>query len=592
MRPSRKRLKIAAILLTVFALPSFGQNQDSAQTVEQLLNKAASELKLGPEAAKSTLNRLKGLEPTLTRLQRGEYLKLQSSSYAFRGMYRDQVETGKSALQFVEEPEQRAGVLYLLADGYASLGEYDNALQSMTESIQLLPKIVNLIPKVDVLQSAVALLESMGAYDEALEYAERLALLPDDGTGMALCFSVADKAEIAFARRDRDNAEAQLPKVVQYCDGGGFKVVTLSIRALDAVERLNSSNGSQALTESLSMLTELSKVNDRSDYDIRLADAIANRYLAMGQPAIAERYAARALQWTNSGSAIQLRQQTSVTMANVFQAEGKLEQALNYLNQSNKLWTTLLEDRTKKGLAYEHMKFRVQDQSMQLKLLGQINQLLTTERELQNRNKNILELLVVVTALLLTFASIWGFRTWRQKNDYRTYSQIDGLTKISNRTHFIACAHQAFRDARGNISIVLFDMDEFKLINDTYSHAAGDWVLKTVSSAISACLRSQDMFGRLGGEEFAICLPRTSEQEAMALAERCRSAIEGIDSTPSGHQFSLSASFGIAVRPPNGIAGFEEVLAAADRALYQAKHFGRNRIVAYGEVSGHVSQMA
>ncbi|MBV8634962.1 MAG: diguanylate cyclase, partial [Burkholderiaceae bacterium] len=74
------------------------------------------------------------------------------------------------------------------------------------------------------------------------------------------------------------------------------------------------------------------------------------------------------------------------------------------------------------------------------------------------------------------------------------------------------------------------------------------------------------------------------EQEAAILAERCRKAVESIDTAPSGHQFTLSASFGIAVRPPNGHSGFEEVLAAADRALYRAKHLGRNRIEAYGEV--------
>src|SRR5581483_933817 len=125
---------------------------------------------------------------------------------------------------------------------------------------------------------------------------------------------------------------------------------------------------------------------------------------------------------------------------------------------------------------------------------------------------HILELLVLVSGLLLAFVSVSLMRTWRQKNDFKTFSQIDGLTKISNRSHFIACAHGAFKDARGSISVILFDMDEFKSINDTYSHAAGDWVLKTVSSTIAACLRSHDMFGRLGGEEFAICLPHASEQ--------------------------------------------------------------------------------
>jgi len=134
-------------------------------------------------------------------------------------------------------------------------------------------------------------------------------------------------------------------------------------------------------------------------------------------------------------------------------------------------------------------------------------------------------------------------------------------------------------------------MDEFKQINDTYNHATGDWVLKTVSATISHCLRAQDLFGRLGGEEFAICLPNTPEHEAMVLAERCRSAIADIDSAPSGFKFSISASFGIAVRPPNGRASFEETLAAADQALYRAKHLGRNRIETFGDMFTHQEKL-
>ena len=586
----RKQLAVvAAILAAAIVLPIAAQSLDPAQDVEQLLGQAASELKNGPEAAKSTFSRLKVLESTFTAAQRTHYLKLLSAFYGYRGMHKQQVEISEQALKSITDPDERVSLLYLMADGYANLGRYDNALDSMNESIQLLPKLNNLLSKVDVLQSAEALLESMGAYDEALDYSERLAALPDDGTGLQLCLSAGDKAEIAFAMHDKAGFKLQAPQAIALCDDKGYKILSLSLKALDAIDRLGDAGESRALGKALEVLTEFAKANDGSDYGARLADAIANRYLAMGQLPTAEQYGERAVQLANPGGALQLRQQICETMAKILRAEGKLEQALNYANQSNSLWTELLEERTKKGLAYERMKFRAQDQSVQLKLLGQINQLLTSERELQERNKRNLELLVLVTGLLLAFVSVWGVRTWRQKNDFRTYSQIDGLTRISNRAHFITCAHQAFKDARGSVSIVLFDMDEFKQINDTYSHAAGDWVLKTVSSTIAGCLRAHDLFGRLGGEEFAICLPHTSEQEAAALAERCRSAIEAVDSAPSGHQFSLSASFGIAVRPPGGIAGFEEVLAAADRALYQAKNMGRNRIVPYGEVPGQAA---
>ena len=587
-----RKLSNCARLLALsglFACISFVPNLAFSEgDIDGLLAKAARELDVaGPEAAKNDLEELSKYEMSMSPHQQGTFFKLRSSAFALRAMYKDQVQSSIDALKVVVDPDLRASILYYLADGYSSMGEYEKALQAMNESIELLPKLTQLESKIEVLQSAFALLESMRAYEESSSYAERLISLQSNDSSTPACVGLADLIEIAFLQHDGERARSLMPKEIEACESRGHKNIQLSVEALNQVDLLGASGDGRILTDSVSLLNTLTRDSAGSEYSIRLADAIAKRQLLNGQLAKAEQFAAHATQWANSGSGIQLQQQTSETMASILRSEGKIEQALSYMETSNKLWAKLLEESGRKEVAYQRMKFKAQDQSNQLKLLSKINNLLTTERELQDRNKQSLQLLVFVTVLLLAFVSIWLVRTWRQKNDFRTYSQIDGLTKISNRAHFIACAHQAFKDARGTISIVLFDMDEFKLINDTYSHAAGDWVLKTVSATISSCLRSQDLFGRLGGEEFAICLPHTSEADATALAERCRSAIEAIDSSSSGHQFSLSASFGIAVRPPNGSAGFEEVLAAADRALYQAKHMGRNRIAPYGEVLGH-----
>ena len=116
------------------------------------------------------------------------------------------------------------------------------------------------------------------------------------------------------------------------------------------------------------------------------------------------------------------------------------------------------------------------------------------------------------------------------------------------------------KDSRQRVSLVLFDMDFFKNINDTYGHATGDWVLKNVSDAVKTQLRKTDMLGRLGGEEFGICLPKFTAEEVKAVAERCRAAIAAIDTSPSGFEFEITASFGIATRDIDGPLNFEETL--------------------------------
>lgn len=121
----------------------------------------------------------------------------------------------------------------------------------------------------------------------------------------------------------------------------------------------------------------------------------------------------------------------------------------------------------------------------------------------------------------------------------------------------------------------------FENINDTFGHAAGDWVLKSVCVVVKTQLLKSDVLGRLGGEEFAMCLSGFTQDAVQALAERCRHAIEAIDTAPCGFSFTITASFGIAVRDRHEQETFEEILATADKALYFSKSERRNRVSFY-----------
>jgi diguanylate cyclase (GGDEF)-like protein len=124
-------------------------------------------------------------------------------------------------------------------------------------------------------------------------------------------------------------------------------------------------------------------------------------------------------------------------------------------------------------------------------------------------------------------------------------------------------------------AIAILDLDRFKLVNDTHGHPVGDVLLKAVSAVCHATLRSGDMFGRLGGEEFGLLLPETDTDEAFRTAERFREAIEQIR-LADHPELRASASFGVA---PFSLAykNPEQWIAAADGELYRAKREGRNR---------------
>jgi diguanylate cyclase (GGDEF)-like protein len=164
--------------------------------------------------------------------------------------------------------------------------------------------------------------------------------------------------------------------------------------------------------------------------------------------------------------------------------------------------------------------------------------------------------------------------------ELRTIAQKDFLTGTMTRRTFVEAAEaeiERFRRYRRDASLVTFDIDHFKQINDTLGHPAGDVVLKTVARTCAGGLRPNDFMGRLGGEEFGILLPEASADEAVACAERMRRAIE-LTHFDIGTRLRVTASFGIA--PLTGdVEGLDGWLAQADGAMYRAKRTGRNRCV-------------
>jgi diguanylate cyclase (GGDEF)-like protein/PAS domain S-box-containing protein len=162
-------------------------------------------------------------------------------------------------------------------------------------------------------------------------------------------------------------------------------------------------------------------------------------------------------------------------------------------------------------------------------------------------------------------------------------AMTDTLTGIFNRRQFMAMGViELERSLRYHkkMSAVMIDIDHFKKVNDTYGHIAGDHFLKEIAGLLKRSLRSMDILGRYGGEEFAIIMPETSLEEAQKAAERMRILVEGkqifIEQAPVG----VTASFGVTALNPD-TKDLQVLLEQADRAMYAAKQAGRNRVEIY-----------
>jgi diguanylate cyclase (GGDEF)-like protein len=167
---------------------------------------------------------------------------------------------------------------------------------------------------------------------------------------------------------------------------------------------------------------------------------------------------------------------------------------------------------------------------------------------------------------------------------HKTAASTDPLTGLFNRRGFSeACARVIEREAKAGrpVSVMIFDIDHFKGINDRFGHPAGDEILKLFSTVVVSNLRLSDLSGRIGGEEFAALLPCALE-EGVLVAERIREAFEGSDIVCEEGKVDTTVSIGVAGGPAG--TELEVLLASADTALYQAKRSGRNRVEAAEEM--------
>ena len=160
-------------------------------------------------------------------------------------------------------------------------------------------------------------------------------------------------------------------------------------------------------------------------------------------------------------------------------------------------------------------------------------------------------------------------------------AQTDGLTNLANRRALDERLDDEVDHAKRlgtNVAFVIADIDNFKSINDSYGHQAGDEVLRRVARTFAEAVRELDLPGRYGGEEIALVLPGTNLTGARALAEKIRRSLEELPfTTPEGIPFQVTASFGAACFPAQ--SSVEALVAAADAALYEAKRTGKNRVV-------------
>jgi diguanylate cyclase (GGDEF)-like protein len=257
----------------------------------------------------------------------------------------------------------------------------------------------------------------------------------------------------------------------------------------------------------------------------------------------------------------------------------KIEAEETIIGRGQKAQIRLLDD----GISREHALLQQENDRVVLKDLGSTNGtycngLKVDKKELADGDK-----ILVGSTTILKFTYHDNLDEIFQKQMYESALR-DGLTKAFNKKYFTDRLESEFTFAvrhAAPLTLVLFDIDHFKKVNDTHGHVAGDFVLTEISTLLTGSLRAEDVFARYGGEEFAVICRGSELAQGQIVGERLRKAVEAHKFVYEGTHIPITISVGVAGLPDAEVKDAAELVGVADQALYASKRGGRNRITVH-----------
>jgi diguanylate cyclase (GGDEF)-like protein len=232
------------------------------------------------------------------------------------------------------------------------------------------------------------------------------------------------------------------------------------------------------------------------------------------------------------------------------------------------------------GVSREHCEIQLESEGMILHDLGSTNGTFCRGVRVDRHVLEDGDKILVGSSTVLKFTYHDSLDEVFQRQMYESALR-DDLTKTFNKKYFTDRLESEFAYAartKANLSLVVFDLDHFKEVNDTYGHPAGDLVLSEMAQAVATLIRAEDVFARVGGEEFAVICQSADSDQALAIAERVRQSVGGHKFIIEGKPVPIAVSAGIATVPEARITDAQALISAADQALYEAKRTGRNRV--------------
>ena len=564
---------LLAALLAGTAVAAVPASDDSAQLLEQADSVKTSN---HPEFVQ-LLKRLGVEAATLSPGQRMHLRYLQAWAVGYQGDY----ETATPLLNAVIAESTDATLRFragtTLVNMLAIGSHYEEAFAQVRRLLDQLPQITDKAARIQGLGVAAFLYNEAGQYDLGLTYANQMLRENPDGDGG--CKARAIQVQSLYESGKFATFDTQSREAIDACSKASEFLYANGVRSNVASFEIQHGQSSAAIKLLQKHYAEVRRIGYPeliSEFDASLAQAYWNEE----NVALAKQFADAAI-----GSGVRHEFTKSVTSAYellylISKKQGDLDAALSYHEKYMAADKGYLNDISAKALAFQTVKQQVQAKKLEIDALNKQNQILSLQQALSKKAVEASRLWIVLLLSILAFVGFVTYRIRRSQLRFMKLARRDGLTGIFNRQHFVGEADrqlQYCRKSERDACLVLLDLDHFKTVNDTHGHAVGDRVLKRAVAACQAHLRSTDVFGRLGGEEFGMLLPECTLDQVLLRVDQMRVAIATVSAGEDAPGIPISASFGVATAANSGYE-LRQLMMDADDALYRAKREGRNRV--------------
>ena len=520
---------------------------------------------------------LQTLEAQRGRATKAELLRLRYLQAFHTAVYEDRVSEGVvqavDLYKEVDDPELKFRAGSLVANLAAISRDFRTGFRYLNRTLETRKLVRNKAIRHDGVGAAAVLYNEIGQHSLGLKYANEI--LAESPALRTKCFATSIKLEAQRALGRLPRGRDVFSPEIEACRRINEFMAASTLRA--TLARQLAKEGK--LDAAVALLADSLGEVEQTRYPWLIAEVrsiLAELELERGNPDAAQAHADAAVSYGKQIASSAALVSAYRTLYQVASSREKSTAALELYKRYAESQMAHQSDVKARELAYEIVRHETQQKNKEIELLQ-------AQQRLERENTQKAQLTTLFLAILLAGIVFWAFQVKRHQQQLKKLAQTDSLTGLGNRHFFTQKSERALVEAARAgepASLVMFDLDHFKAINDTYGHGAGDWVLKQVGKTCSAHCRKIDYIGRIGGEEFAILLRGIDLAGAERLAEECRSQLAKIDTRDCGYSFVVTGSFGVSSSAQSGY-DLSRLLSHADQMLYRAKNEGRNRVCAY-----------